>query len=56
MRILGHKTRSMFERYDIKNEEDLRDAAAAVENEMARNGTGRAKTVILKTAAKDKTL
>jgi hypothetical protein len=30
MQICGWKTRSMFDRYDIKNEDDLRDAAAQI--------------------------
>jgi hypothetical protein len=30
MKILGHKTRSIFERYDIDSEDDLREAAALV--------------------------
>jgi hypothetical protein len=31
-------SRSKFERYNIKNEDDLREAAATVANEMGRNG------------------
>ena len=30
MKILGHKTRSISERYDIESEDDLREAAALV--------------------------
>jgi len=30
MRILGHRTHSMLERYDIVDEEDLKQAAATV--------------------------
>jgi integrase len=30
MKILGHKTRSIFERFNIKSEEDLREAATLV--------------------------
>jgi len=40
MAIRGWRTRAMFDRYDVKNEDDLRNAAAQVviSNEMvARN-------------------
>jgi integrase len=38
MMISGHRTRSVFERYAIVNEGDLREAAGRIGNAHARNG------------------
>jgi hypothetical protein len=38
MEICGWKTRLMFERYNIKNEDDLRDAAARVAAVRVKGG------------------
>jgi hypothetical protein len=54
MMIGGWKTRSIFERCNINNEQDLREAAIAVANEMGRNGHVRAKVTILTPGTKEK--
>lgn len=54
MKILGHKTRSIFERYNIKNEDDLREAAQAVAV-LGSNGEKRAQVVSLGSTPKGAT-
>jgi integrase len=41
MKILGHRTRSIFERYDIKSEDDLREAAARVTSASVGQALGK---------------
>ena len=50
-KVLDHKTRSIFERHKIKNEDDLREAARAV-GEMGRNGKKRAQVLSITSAEK----
>ena len=54
MKIIGHKTRSIFDRYDIKNEDDLREAAQKV-GELGRNGKTGASVVPITSGKKPTT-
>jgi hypothetical protein len=38
MQLTGHRSRSVFERYDIVSSNDLTDAAARLDAAMAYNG------------------
>jgi integrase len=55
MKILGHKTRSMFERYNIKSEDDRREAAIVVGKPvLGNNGKELAPVASIMPGAKDK--
>jgi len=38
MSIMGHRTRAMYDRYNIVNEEDIREAMSRVAHRRARRG------------------
>ena len=55
MKISGHKTRSVFDRYDVTDDSDLRDAARAVENFLSETATKTATIVDFETKTKSNT-
>ena len=54
MTISGHKTRSIFDRYNIVNEADLREAMQRTQNYLSEGGQQQSRPAVLKMKAAQK--